>query len=101
MPKKTANLNILSGAQQLKMEFWNDYSDTAIQKAINGEPMILLEEMVTRLETITSVSDAYIIIHDKDTKKVWVPEKKTYIENLKSLHVHFLFKFSKKNPFYK
>lgn len=95
MPKKPASLNILSGAQQLQIEFWNNYSDTAIQKAINGEPIMLLEEMVTRLETITTVSDAYIIVHDKDTKKVWIPDKKIYIETLKSLHVHFLFKFSK------
>ena len=48
MPKKPASLNILSGAQQLQIEFWNNYSDTAIQKAINGEPIMLLEEMVTR-----------------------------------------------------
>lgn len=94
MTKNKADLTIIGGTQQLRAELWKSYSEEAIQKAIDGAPAKLLEEMVEHLSSVAETSDAYIIVHDKDTKNIWNPELKKYEKVLKSLHVHFLFKFS-------
>ena len=94
MTKNKAYLTIIGGTQQLRAELWKSYSEEAIQKAIDGAPAKLLEEMVEHLSSVAETSDAYIIVHDKDTKNIWNPELKKYEKVLKSLHVHFLFKFS-------
>lgn len=94
MGKNKAILTVIAGSQQLRTELWQSYSEKAIQKAIEGAPDELLKEMIEHLSSVAKISDAYIIVHDKDTKYVWNPELKKYEQVLKSFHVHFLFKFS-------
>ena len=94
MTKHKANLTIVAGAQQLRTELWKSYPEEIIQKALDDTPEELLREMVKHLSSVATVSDAYIIVHDKDKKEVWNPELQKYEQVLKASHVHFLFKFS-------
>lgn len=94
MTKKQANLTVIAGTQQLEFKFWKDYPKELIQKAIDGNAKELLKKMIEYLSTIVIVSDAYIIVHNKDWSEVWNPSLSEYEKVLKTIHVHFLFKFA-------
>lgn len=94
--KKQANLSCAMIVQQLEPEFWIGWDERIIEDAQDGNLKPLLEELVKRFEKGGCiVSEAYAIIHDKDTLSVWNQEEMKNNVELKTKHVHALVKFSK------
>ncbi|MGI6154393.1 MAG: Rep family protein [Enterococcus lemanii] len=94
--KKQGKLYCVMIVQQLKPEFWIGWDEKIIEDAKNGNLQPLLEELVKRFEKGGCiVSEAYAILHDKDTFSVWNQEEMKNIVELKTKHVHALFKFEK------
>ncbi|HEL1566211.1 TPA: AAA family ATPase [Streptococcus suis] len=96
MPKQ-ANLTTIMLVQQLTEEHWHLWEDkTPICRAREGDCRPLLEAVVKKLEQAgIIVNEAYGIIHDKDEISIWNQETLQNITELKTKHIHFLFKFEK------
>ena len=74
--KKQANLSCAMIVQQLEPEFWIGWDEKIIEDAQDGNLKPLLEELVKRFDKGGCiVSEAYAIIHDKDTLSVWNQEE--------------------------
>ncbi|WP_438838441.1 Rep family protein [Streptococcus pluranimalium] len=94
---KSSNLTAIMLVQQLEDEQWSLWTDkSTIHKARDGNCKPLLEEIVKKFNTDgIIVEEAYGIIHDKDIISVWNPTEKKNINEAKTKHIHFLFKFEK------
>lgn len=92
-----ARLTAIMLVQQLEDEYWRMLDDkTTLQRAREGNCQPLLKEIVKRLNTGNiKVEEAYGIVHDKDTIRVWNSVEMKQIDELKTKHIHFLFKFTK------
>ncbi|MGQ7366447.1 Rep family protein [Streptococcus suis] len=92
-----ARLTTIMLVQQLEDEYWRMLDDkTTLQRAREGNCQPLLKEIVKRLNTGNiKVEEAYGIVHDKDTIRVWNSVEMKQIDELKTKHIHFLFKFTK------
>ncbi|MDY5636068.1 MAG: Rep family protein [Streptococcus orisratti] len=89
--KKTSKLTSLMIAQQFGPDFWKGWDENLIRsKSIQN----ILEEIVKRANKIATVSEAYGILHDKDTLELYDSETNSFYEKLKQEHAHFLLKFS-------
>lgn len=91
--KRKPKLTTIMIANQFHPEHWETYDENLINSAIKGDINPLLTEIVDRVNTITEVSSAYAIIHDKDEETVFDSENKQYLAKKKTLHGHFLLKF--------
>ncbi|MFT8824998.1 MULTISPECIES: Rep family protein [Lactobacillaceae] len=95
---KDSTLTCVMIAQQLQPEFWHGWDEQAIIQAQNGDARSLLDNVVKRLDNSNVlVSEAYGIIHNKDTETIWNAEKQQNSIRQKEDHVHFLLKFDKGN----
>lgn len=89
--KKQAKLTCVMIAQQFDTEFWIGWDkDLILSKSIKD----ILTEMVNRVNTVATVSEAYGIKHDKDTLELYDSETDSFYQELKSEHGHFLLKLS-------
>ena len=89
--KKQAKLTCVMIAQQFDSEFWIGWDkDLILSKSIKD----ILTEMVNRVNTVATVSEAYGIKHDKDTLELYDSETDSFYQELKSEHGHFLLKLS-------
>lgn len=98
MSRTQANLTAIMLVQQLEEEYWIDWKDitSLTQAREGGNSLPLLQEVVKRLnQADISVSEAYGILHDKDTISIWNQEQLKNVTELKKKHVHFLLKFEK------
>ena len=91
MTKKEANLTCIMIAQQFDPEYWIDWDENLIRSQ-NIEA--ILKEIVERANTVAIVSEAYGILHNKDTLELYDAETQTYYTKSKEEHGHFLLKFS-------
>lgn len=91
--KRKPKLTTIMIANQFNPEHWQSYDKTLIDSANNGDISPLLTEIVDRVNTITKVSSAYAIIHDKDEETIFDNENKQYLVKKKTPHGHFLLKF--------
>lgn len=94
---KDAKLSCVMIVQQLNETNWQNWENKhPIDEANNGNVHPILEETVNRLENNNCrVSEAYGIIHDKDTLTIWNEEKMTSVIKNKTKHIHMLIKFDK------
>lgn len=89
--KKQAKLTCVMIAQQFDTEFWIGWNkDLILSKSIKD----ILTEMVNRVNTVATVSEAYGIKHDKDSLELYDSETDSFYQELKSEHGHFLLKLS-------
>lgn len=95
---KDSTLTCVMIAQQLQPEFWRGWDDQTIIQAQSGDARPLLKNVVKRLDNSNvKVSEAYGIIHNKDTETIWNSEKQQNSIRQKEDHVHLLLKFNKGN----
>lgn len=89
--KKQSKLSCIMIAQQFEPEYWIGWDENLIRsKSIND----ILNEIVNRVNTIATVSEAYGIKHDKDILELYDFETESFYQKSKSEHGHFLLKFS-------
>lgn len=91
MAKKEANLTCIMIVQQFDPKYWISW-DKKLIRSQNIEA--ILKEIVKRANTVGTVSEAYGILHDKDTMELFDANAQIFSTVLKEKHGHFLLKFS-------
>lgn len=95
MTKKEANLTAIMLVQQLEDEYWQTWDNkTPVKLAREDNIRPLLEAVTDKLNKADiPVKEAYGIKHDKDEISIWKQELMRNVNEKKTEHIHFLFKF--------
>ena len=91
--RKEALLTSISITQYFDTTYWKNDWDEELIKSENVEK--ILEEIVRRASEVATVSEAYVIKHDKDTSIGFDSVTNSTTSKLKEPHIHALLKFSK------
>lgn len=95
MGRTEAMLNCCAITQDLDVEHWL-WNDAEKQYLLSKDIYAVGMNIVCRLQDFGCVIDeAYIIKHDKDTRKVWDDIKNEYVIDYKLEHIHLTIKFKK------
>ena len=98
---KESKIQCFMVVQYFSEQYWKDWDVSFITEAKGGDIAPLLNEMVKRISEITTVSEAYGIIHDKDEEELYDVETQQFYTKPIDSHGHLLFKLSEGMPIYK
>ena len=93
MPRKEAGLSMCGITQDLMPEHWN-WTDA--EKAYLGNLPKMCEIIENRLKSQfpnLTISECYIILHDKDMKQVWNEASLNMVTIYKTRHIHIYLAF--------
>lgn len=86
-------LTLCGITQQIDPDMW-DWTDEEKKALAVGTADAIGQVMLARLDaTKMQVTDFYIILHDKDTRKAWDEVTQVEVLDMKPLHVHVVVKF--------
>ena len=82
---KESKIQCFMVVQYFSEQYWKDWDISFITEAQEGDIAPLLNEMVKRISEITTVSEAYGIVHDKDEEELYdVETQQSYTTNRES-----------------